>query len=198
MGMSATHPPSVVRRQFALDRIVNGTDSFDDVFYRHTGKRITADFNSPNIPPMPSGDLYDSFNGQFASLDAMIFVELLPMLDALAADIYVSAENTLRAKRDELVYTPARLDRDLSDYLDDLCALIPPIERQCDGGAEAATLAGIMNVGAAALLTRMNDFGRGSFPEADDAATAHKIERLHELLLKAVELSEARRMWEES
>jgi hypothetical protein len=57
-------------------------------------------------------------------------------------------------------------------------------------------LAGILNVGWAALLAKLGDFPEVTVPPGADA-DALKMEKLHELLLKAVELSDARLTWEE-
>jgi hypothetical protein len=57
-------------------------------------------------------------------------------------------------------------------------------------------LAGILNVGWAALLAKLGDLPDAAVPPGADPI-AQKMEKLHELLLKAVELSDARLTWEE-
>jgi hypothetical protein len=52
-----------------------------------------------------------------------------------------------------------------------------------------------LNVGWAALLTRLDRMAKPKGPFVD--LVSGKMEQLHELLLRAVELSEARRVWEE-
>ena len=56
------------------------------------------------------------------------------------------------------------------------------------------SLASTLNVGWAALLTKLSDM-----PEVSSSRTnlSLKMERLHELLLKGVELAEARQVWKE-
>jgi hypothetical protein len=76
-----------------------------------------------------------------------------------------------------------------------ISALVPPIEYRDADGLHAAQLSSILNVGWAALLTRLDQMKNAKGALGDP--TASKMEQLHELLLRAVELSEAKRLWEE-
>jgi hypothetical protein len=56
-------------------------------------------------------------------------------------------------------------------------------------------LASILNIGWATLLTRLDRIpDKGGTAGLSDA---RRFDQLHQLLLKAVELSEARRLWSE-
>lgn len=132
-------------------------------------------------------------------MEAAICVELVPYLRAIAPDIYSAARAHLSARCPDLLYDPRDLDFDLETHLNTLCELVPPIEYRRPAPADRAlpaTLASILNVGWAALLTRLDEIPESADPVGD--VIARKMERLHALLLKAVELSEVRGLWEES
>ena len=90
------------------------------------------------------------------------------------------------------MYEPIHFDSDIDKHLDLLVKTVPPIEYFDGTKWQAATLASVLNVGWAALITRLD-----AMPDASSQEITPKMERLHELLLKGVELSEARRHWEE-
>ena len=95
-----------------------------------------------------------------------------------------------------MIYGSQHLLEDLSDHLESLTYLVPPIEHRKAGSVRATSLAGILNVGWAALLTQLDKMPVAVGASSGDAMSV-KMEKLHELLLKAVELSEARVVWEE-
>jgi hypothetical protein len=96
-----------------------------------------------------------------------------------------------------LIYTPEQLHFDLGDPFEMLSMLVPPIEFRSKPTAEATAmgLASILNIGWATLLTRLDRIpDKGGPPGLIDA---RRSDQLHQLLLKAVELSEARKLWSE-
>jgi hypothetical protein len=201
-GIGLWHPPSVVRRRLIADRLRMGAPSHTTVFEAATGLPIQEDMNSPHLTALPAlDDLYNALksNAQMPMhpIHAAICVELVPLIDTIAGAFYDETERVLQTARASMVYTPARLEADLAHHLEPLCHLIPPIEHRDAGVSRAATLAGILNVGWAALLTKLDDLPAITSSVGGDG-TAHKMEKLHDLLLKAVELSDARQTWEET
>lgn len=195
-GIGQTHPPTDLRRQLLLQQMSSGASSFVDVFKNQTGLQIAEDTNSPGIPKCPPSDqLFAELVSKFPALDAVICTQQIEYLKVVGPLIYDSGRQYMEANCPELIYTPERLESDLTNHLDALCKLIPPIETLDVNGATPASLSTILNVGWAALLTRLDKLTAPAGKSGD--ATASKMERLHELLLKATELSEARRLWEE-
>jgi hypothetical protein len=114
---------------------------------------------------------------------------------AIADQIHIQAQHHLQTIDPTIIYTPARFDSDIVDHLEPLISAIPPIET---GGAlesrTATDFATILNIGWIVLLTKLDQLSVRS--DAGPNLTTDKAEKLHSLLLKAVELSEARRSWE--
>jgi hypothetical protein len=195
-GISPTHPPSDLRRALLVSELSAGGLSFIEVFRQKTTLTIDATVNSPHVPTCPPADpLFAELEPQYGLLDAAICVELVPYISVVAPTIFQKARAHLSAVCPDLIYTPAQLGNDLDEHLDSLCRLVPPIEYRNAKGVFPAALSSILNVGWAALLTRLDEVPENPEPPGDK--NARKMERLHALLLKAVELSEARRLWEE-
>ncbi|CAB4920534.1 unannotated protein [freshwater metagenome] len=195
-GISPTHPPSDLRRRLVLERLRAGAPGHAEVFERVTGMRIEDDSNSPNVARLPgAAELYSELKARYGAEQAAICVEVLPLAEEIAAAVFDEAEIMMTRDAPDMIYRPEQLERDLLDHLDPLCALIPPIETRHEGVARPASLSGTLNVGWAALLTRLDDIGR---PTAGATGSeTMRMEKLHELLLKGVELAEARTMWDE-
>jgi len=194
-GLSKSHPANSLRRKILHDKLISGgTKSFSSVFKKHTSCEITEDFNSSLLVHPPSADhVYDDFLKHSANRSvAAVIAELNSSMIRAAACIYDSLDAYLKNKCPEIIYKPANLDADLDCHLDALLAAIPPIESGSNlEDREPASFAAILNVGWAALLTKLPDLR----VKVSEPAAVHKLERLHGLLLKAVELSEARRAW---
>ncbi len=93
-----------------------------------------------------------------------------------------------------MIYTVDKYDKDLAAHIRPMLLAIPPIESGVKlTERQAAAFASILNVGWAVLLTKLGDL---QVRVGDDPLQAERLEKLHGLLLKAVELSEARRAWE--
>jgi hypothetical protein len=197
-GIADTHPPSDLRRQLLLHQLNIGTPSFLNIFQAKTSVAITETINSPNIPACPAGDtLFQELLTEYGATDAAICTELVPYLRTIGAAVFTAARDYLGQICPDLIYSPQQLDADLGDPLDMLCALVPPIESRANTVAEpeAMGLASILNIGWATLLTRLDRIpDKGGTAGLSDA---RRFDQLHQLLLKAVELSEARRLWSE-
>lgn len=196
-GIGPTHPPSDLRRSLLFGKLSEGLPSFEQVFQAKTGLGLTEEFNSPHIAKcLPPDQMYAELKQRHDVVTAAICVELMPAIAALAQTVFAAAHAELQASSAALVYTPAQLAVDLDRHLELLCNLIPPVEFQQDGAFKPCTLASILNVGWCALLTKVDLFpkARGLGSSSPDAA---RMECLHELLLKAVELAETRQLWEE-
>jgi len=196
-GLGVSHPPHIVRLRLALKRLQIGAPSHAEVYAAATGSALSEKINSPHVAELPTADvLYQSLKQNMTKPDAAIAVELIPVIEAIAADIYSEAERIV-GLNPEMTYRPPQMKEDLSEHLDALCNLIPPIEYRHAGGVRAVSLAGVLNVGWAALLSKLNEFPATAARDGYDE-TAAKMEKLQELLLKAVELSEARRKWDDA
>ncbi len=196
-GISPTHPPSDLRRKLLVRRLSAGSPSFIEVFQTKAGLAITETVNSAHVPLCPPADqLFVELGRLYAPLVAAICVELVPYLEAIADTVFDKTAAYVRKLSAHLVYQPSQLAFDLDNHLDLICALVPPIEYRDSTGLHAASLASILNVGWAALLTRIDEMEKPR-DFIFDPATG-KMEQLHELLLRGVELSEARRVWEEN
>lgn len=201
LGIGLWHPPAIVRRRLIVERLAMNAPSHAAVFENATELAITEDMNSPHLTALPPPDtLYDILksSGQppMHPIHAAICTELVPLIEVIAEPFYNEVEKVLQAINPEMVYTPARLEADLRNHLEPLCHLIPPIEHRDGGVPQAATLAGILNVGWAALLAKLGSLPAVVLQPGADA-NAVNMERLHQLLLKAVELSDARLTWDE-
>ncbi len=197
-GISPSHPPSDLRRKLLLNQLNADSPSFSGVIQKKTGLVITETINSPHIPACPQGDdLFIDLLDEYNVYEAAICTELVTYLENISAEIYGAARTYLEALPAEIIYRPTQLELDIDAHLDLLCQLVPPIEyRDEQNAVRPSSLATILNVGWIALLTRLDRIPAPREKAGDDIDAA-KMERLHELLLKAVELSEARRLWEE-
>ena len=196
-GIASTHPPSDLRRSLLFQKLSEGNSSFVSVLQAKTGLLVTEDFNSPHITQRPTDDiLYEELRDSIGKVDAALCVELVPTIEAIAPAVFQTAFDHLKAASPFLIYTAEQLSDDLDRHLELLCNLVPPMEYRDGDRLRPSTLSSIINVGWAALLTRVDRFPtiRGFSPSQ---TTAARMESLHELLLKAVELAEARQLWEE-
>ena len=196
-GICDTHPSNEIRRASIFAEMAAGAPSFCDVFERHTGTKLTATINSSLIVAAPSeADIVqDMLDDGHSPEESAVIAALHGSMVPIAQATYGSVRDYLNQNNPNLIYTAANYEHDLTDHLPALLAAIPPIEN----GLEIAQrtpcdFATIINVGWVALLTKLDQLKVRTTP--DDLLGAEKVERLHDLLLKAVELSEARREWE--
>lgn len=196
-GIGRTHPPSDLRRALLFQKLQEGPLSFTQVLEQRTGLALTEDFNSPHIARCPAADiLYPELTQRVGPVQAAICVELTPLFASLAPAIFDAARVHLETNSPALIYSPNQYLLDLDRHLELLCNLVPPIEFRDEGGTRACSLSTILNVGWAALLTKVERFPPVRGLGATETVAA-RMECLHELLLKAAELAEARQLWEE-
>jgi hypothetical protein len=196
-GIAKTHPPSDLRRALLFQSMNAGQLSFAAVLADKAELILTEELNSPHITRcLAPDDLYAELKQSMGEAQAAICVELIPVFTALAPAIFAAAHAELNAHSPSLIYSPQQLSNDLDRHLEMLCNLVPPIEYEENGSTKPAALSTILNVGWVALLTRVDRFppARGLSSSSEVAA---RLECLHELLLKATELAEARSLWEE-
>jgi hypothetical protein len=204
VGISETHPPNDLRRDLIFERLQSPAGaSFADAFHKGTGEPLMKEINSSLIDPLPPqaalvADLSIQLQpspGVTSSEKATIMAELIPYLRVIADQVYKQAEDYLEATDPDVIYDQAKFANDINVHLEPLLYAIPPIETQVAGGVRVpCEFASILNVGWVTLLTKLDNLKvRKTGP---DQQLVHKAEALHSLLLKAVELSEARRTWE--
>jgi hypothetical protein len=195
--ISITHPPPELRRRLVFERtLVGGPLTFKSVIHAHTGEDLVDDFNSALLLRLPAVDQIAA--DLSASLDqeqAAVLAELIPFCERIAGTIYEQVEIYLLANAPTTIYSPSRFDQDLKGHLAALLEAIPPIEFGNDLNTKVpADFASILNVGWIVLLVKLRNLrvrpsGAGRFD-------SDRAESLHSLLLKAVELSEVRRLWD--
>lgn len=195
-GLSDTHPAQDLRRKILFNELQKGeADSFSAIFCRHTGKELTEDFSSPLLVVTPSKDeiFQDMKKIYKKDTDAAVLTELHESIPKVADVIYNNVKHYMEQSAPAALYTPLKYDQDLKTHLQPMLAAIPPTEAGANLSEKVPTeFASILNVGWATLLTKLPELR----VKTDDGSLAGKLERLHGLLLKAVELSEARRHWE--
>ena len=195
-GIAKTHPPTDLRKELLMTELARGTPSFVATFAKKTGMTITANINSPSVPTCPTGDaLYSELLTAYSPTDAAICTELVPYLRKIGPAVFDAARTYLTQNSPVLLYSPSQLEMDLGEPLEMLCSLIPPIESHSStpDNPKAMGLASILNIGWAALLTRLDRIpDKGTDPAFADS---RRYNQLHQLLLKAVELAEARQLW---
>jgi hypothetical protein len=200
-GFSKSHPASALRRRILFSRLsqpFEGARSYADVFAAYTGATLTEEFNSPLlVHPVNSNFIFSTVPQLPGHTDkhAAVIAELHEVMPQAEQVVYETVYRYLDARAKSLIYTPQQLDDDLRNHFGVMLEAIPPVETGADlNSREPAAFASILNVGWAVLLTKLVDL-RVKTPDDVDPMVAKK-ERLHGLLLKAVELSEARRTWQ--
>jgi hypothetical protein len=196
-GICDTHPSNELRRGAIFREMAAGAPSFCDVFEKHTGTKLTATINSRLIVAAPSeADIaQDMLDDGHSPEESAVIAALHGSMVPIAQATYGSVRDYLKQNKPTLIYTASNYENDLTNHLLALLAAIPPIENGLEIGQRTpCDFATIINVGWVALLTKMDQLQVRATPA--DLLGADKVERLHDLLLKAVELSEARREWE--
>lgn len=195
---SSTHPPSEIRRQILFSRLsIDGEESFATVFRLHTGQDLVENINSPLIAttrvPAEIRKKVARRPDPKEHHPEVISVMVVGILDAQDL-IYEAVESYLLKIAPDCIYTPQRFHQDLSVHLKPLLSAVPPVETGTDlNDVEAVEFATILNVGWVTLLTQLGALRIKT--RTSDPFLCEKMECLHGLLLKAVELSEARRTW---
>ena len=197
-GVAPTHPPSDLRLNKLLKALESGGNgNFNEIFFKHSKTRLSLKLTCPNLALCPSvDDLYNELKDQHGIVDAAICAELIAFFDEAAHPIFVAAEEYIEQIAPEIVYKASQYELDIERHLELLLMLVPPIEFLEGDKIKPSGMAAILNIGWFALLTKIDQMPSVKISKGQNP-TAQKVERLHELLLKAVELSEARRIWEE-
>lgn len=190
--LSPTHPPAVLRRKLAFAKL----SQFLPVFKKHTGVDLNEDLNSQLLDPaVDAATMMSRLTGRGESPEhSAIIVHLPALMEKIADSIYTTVESHLQAVKPELIYTSTQYDADLGQHLASLIAAVPPIETGRKLNERVPTeLSCILNVGWAVLLTSLDKLAVRQ--DETKLPYAERAEKLHALLIKAVELSEARRRW---
>lgn len=197
-GLGIYHPANDLRRKILFDRISAGQGlTFADIFRKHTGQELTEDFNSSLLVATPDKnqiflDLYATYSDTEV---AAVLSELHDFIPSIVDQIYVRVDDHLQTNAADAIYSVSRFNDDLTKHLEAMLVAIPPIEDRVQGALPLPTeFASILNVGWVVLLTKLRELRVKT--RSADALSYEKLERLHGLILKAVELSEARRQWE--
>lgn len=195
-GLCSTHPANDLRRRAIHRQLIDASSgtSFAAVFQKHTGQELVETFNSGILIPTPAkADIWTDIKSSGADdFTASILSELHESADLLIPIIYAQARNHLLTVAPATIYTPQTYDIDLEAHLKPMLAAIPPIETVQGTGHVAAQFSSILNVGWVTLLTKFDEFRIA----ADGDDNWERMEVLHSLLEKAVELSEVKRLWE--
>ncbi|MGL9619374.1 hypothetical protein QRQ56_15300 [Bradyrhizobium sp. U531] len=195
--ISKTHPSAVIRRRIAFQKLNRSPKySFHTSFRKATGVALTERINSNllNAPQKSDEAIIRTLKGSFSNEEAVILAYLPSLIETIGDQVYDKAEQKIRSLKADLLYTSSRLEADLAEHLENLVNAVPPIESgRLIPEKKPAELVTILNVGWAVLLTRLD---RLAVPkEGVELLNAERSEKLHSLLIKAVELSEARKKW---
>jgi hypothetical protein len=196
-GISESHPANDIRLKFLHKRVVDGgAQSFAASFKASTGRDLTTNFNNHALAPTPSSDKI--FTDMLRSIDradsvivSAVIAELHETLLKCDDGIYSSVRDFFEKNFVDLIYSPARFQHDVETHLAPLLYAVPPIEEDRGGaGASPTEFASIINVGWIVLLCKLEEMHLDSSVGMD-----RRVEILQGLILKGVELSEARRHW---
>jgi hypothetical protein len=177
-------------------QLTKGSPSFADAFRKHTGTALTEDLGSSLLPAIPNDNLlFNEMNLRTRNpRAAAIIVELNKTAQSLAEVVYSDVQQHLAKTASASEYTVSKYEEDLENHLNAITFTIPPIESgDTLQNRSPSSLATIINVGWAAVLTRVDQIKVR--PDPDHPKTGN-LATIHNLLLKAVELSEAKRRWE--
>jgi hypothetical protein len=198
-GYSPSHPSSYQRRKVLYQRLVQEDEgaSFTQAFEEHTGIKLTEDFNSPLLtePKSPDEIFENSVLAGRSAEESAAIAELYPVMPKVADLLFTQAKDALISREPSLHYRPKQFSNDLNNHMAALLEAIPPIE----DGEDLLTkkpleINSILNIGWVVMLTKLDEL-RVRVSKGNEQA--ERLEKLNSLLLKGVELSEARRIWSE-
>ena len=200
-GLCPTHPASDLRRHILykkLDEVDSEGISFATIFEKHSGCLLTPEFNSASLMRTPEKIriIADAMiNHDVTKAEAHLIAELHDSIPKVVETIYSNVHSHLESVCPDAIYKPSDFDADLNSFLMPMLSAIPPIEMGARLEDRRPTdFSTILNVGWVTLLTKLDELKVRS--ERKDRRT-EKLEKLHQILLKAVELSEAKRRWME-
>jgi len=196
-GLGFTHPANDLRLSILFEKLKQGgSGSFSSIFTKHTGQTITEDFNSPLVMATPGKDqIASDMETRYHDKEtAAVLAELHESVQKVESIVYQHVSDFMVKTAPDAIYTPAKFDTDLSEHLASMLAAIPPMESGTPLKSKKPTnFASIINIGWVVSLTKLDELRVKV--EGEDDFGAEKLERLHSLLLKAVELSEVRKLW---
>ena len=194
LGLSNTHPPHALRRRILFKKVTDGDPSFARVFETHTNFCLTEDFNSPLLMHLPTKNEIFKELSVSDKEGAAVLAELPETMENLESVIYGHVAAYLDRHAPSAKYSSERYETDFRNHFEPLLAAIPPIETGLKLEERSATeFPTILNIGWALVLTKLHEL---RVKNTGEPLGSDKLERLHALLLKAVELAEARRVWE--
>ncbi|WP_456854448.1 hypothetical protein [Bradyrhizobium sp. USDA 4501] len=195
--LTRSHPPAILRRKIAFRNLTRaGKWDHPSVFARITGVELRQGINSQLLEQPAADDvLIESLVAkEYDDEEARILCLLPDLVESVHEEVFRTAYDHIAEIAPSLLYTSQQLDHDLEEHLEALVMAIPPIEFGVSLEATThAELSSILNVGWAVLLTRLDRLAVRQ--EANQLLIAEKSEKLHSLLVKAVELSEAKQIW---
>lgn len=199
---SESHPAPRTRLKFLRSGLSKNPHDFAAILKKNK-RRIDLDeyFNSCLvIEPPNSNDIYDVFilDKSFTKETAALIAELSVELEQIGEKVYKSVYAYMSKTHSGQIYKPSAFESDLKTFLPPLLQAIPPIESgQTLSDKAPASFVSILNVGWVALLCYLDEFNVRIDAPAHLELGA-RAEKLHDLLLKAVELSGIRRQWMEA
>lgn len=195
--ISKTHPSPAIRRRIAFKKLNRSSRyAFQTSFRKATGVALSESMNSNLLDSGSKSDeaIIRTLRGRFSNEEAVILAYMPGLIETIGDEVYQRAEQKIKSLKPDLLYTSSQLEADLAEHLENLVNAVPPIETgRLMFEKKPTELVTILNVGWAVLLTRLD---RLAVPkEGVELLNAERSEKLHSLLIKAVELSEARRKW---
>lgn len=198
-GLCHSHPAHDLRRIILYKKLCEGdSNSFKSIFDNHTKIQLTESINSVLLVATPKKDqIFNDMNAQYQDNKlAAVLAELHESMENVVDIIYDQIDSYMQSNTSTAIYTSKKYDEDLSKHLEPIIYAIPPIEFGEKLEDKTPTeFSSVLNVGWAALLTQLGDL---KIQTDNNKFGEEKLENLHGLLLKAVELSEARRLWSNS
>lgn len=193
---SHSHPPARLRLNVMCRAAIEEGHNFDEVLRENSDGALSSNFNSALIQEPSPDDVYEEVSKRTGNAKlAAVLSELPAFADRISNAIYSSVKTYFEDHYPELVYRPTHFRKDLDEYLDSLLHAIPPIESFEDKAP--ATFTAILNVGWIAMLCRLDAIRLKVDPDSK-LQDGTKGDKVHGLLLKAVELSEVRLLWEDA
>jgi hypothetical protein len=175
---SETHPPPRLRVRLMM-RMLKQFYSVDK--WKAELQAFSRDWDDVSASQIPGGNFYDQ-------------VALETISDAV---LDLIAEAGSRAISVDKRYTTEKFDRDVATLAPFFLNHIPPGETGPYGRGTAVELASVINAGWHVYLCDFETFRKSLHPK-DGETRFTAATKLHELVLKALEISEMKTAWEEA
>ncbi len=175
---SATHPPPRLRIRLMI-RMLKQLYPVDK--WRGELQSFTRDWDEVSAGQISGGSRYDQVAQETINEAAL----------DLIADASAVATSTAKC------YTPQKFDHDMAKLAPFFLNHIPPGEMGPYGRGTPVELASIINAGWHVYLCDFEKFRRSLHPQ-DSGTRFTAATKLHELVLKALEISEMKTAWEEA